>query len=81
MIRIPTHRQPTHPGEILREEFLNPMDLTPRELAGAIYVPYRRVNDIVNGRCSVTPGTALRLAKLFNMSADFWMSLQVRWDM
>ena len=81
MIRLPTHRQPTHPGEILREEFLNPMGLTQRELADAIHVPYQRVNDIVNSRCSVTPSTALRLAKFFNISTDFWMNLQVRWDM
>jgi len=54
MIRIPTHRRPTHPGEVLREEFLNPMGLTQRELADAIHVPYQRVNDIVNGRRSVT---------------------------
>ena len=81
MIRIPTHRRPTHPGKVLREEFLNPMDLTQRELADAIHVPYQRVNDIVNGRRSITPSIALRLAKFFNMSADFWMNLQLRWDM
>jgi addiction module HigA family antidote len=80
MVRIPTHRPPTHPGEILLEEFLNPMLLTQRELADAIHVPYQRINDIVNGCRSVTPSTALRLAKFFNMSADFWMSLQLRWE-
>ena len=81
MIRIPKHRQPAHPGEILREEFLNPMGLTQRELANAIHIPYQRVNDIVNGRRSITPSTALRLANFFNMSASFWMNLQVGWDM
>ncbi|MHC1782483.1 MAG: HigA family addiction module antitoxin [Anaerolineaceae bacterium] len=81
MIRIPTHRSPTHPGEMLLEEFLNPMGLTQRELADAIHVPYQRVNDIVNGRRGITPSTALRLAKYFNMSADFWMNIQLRWDM
>lgn len=81
MIRIPTHRKPTHPGEILWEEFLNPMGLTQRKLAIAIHVPYQRVNDIVNARSSITPSTALRLAKFFNMSAGFWMNLQMRWDM
>ena len=81
MVRIPTHRSPTHPGEMLLEEFLNPMGLTQRELADAIHVPYQRVNDIVNGRRSITPSTALRLAKYFNMSADFWMNVQLRWDM
>lgn len=81
MVRIPTNRTPTHPGEMLLEEFLNPMGLTQRELANAIHVPYQRVNDIVNGRRGITPSTALRLAKYFNMSADFWMNVQLRWDM
>lgn len=57
------------------------MGLTQRELADAIHVPYQRINDIVNGRRGITPGTALRLAKYFNMSADFWMNVQLRWDM
>lgn len=81
MVRIPTHRSPTHPGEMLLEEFLNPMKLTQRELADAIHVPYQRINDIVNGRRGITPSTALRLAKYFNMSPDFWMNVQLRWDM
>ena len=81
MVRIPTHREPTHPGEMLLEEFLGPMGLTQRELADAIHVPYQRVNDIVNGRRGITPSTALRLAKYFNMSADFWMNVQLRWDL
>ena len=81
MVRIPTNRTPTHPGEMLLEEFLNPMGLTQRELANAIHVPYQRVNDIVNGRRGITPSTALRLAKYFNMSPDFWMNVQLRWDM
>ena len=50
MVRIPSHRPPTHPGEMLLEEFLNPMGLTQRELAAAIHVPYQRVNEIVNGK-------------------------------
>ena len=81
MIRIPTDRTPTHPGEMLLEEFLMPMELTQRQLADAIHVPYQRVNDIVNGRRGITPSTALRLAKYFNTSADFWMNLQMRWEM
>lgn len=81
MIRIPTHREPTHPGEMLLEEFLNPMGLTQRDLADAIRVPYQRVNELVNGRRGVTPSTALRLGKYFGMSADFWMNLQQRWDL
>ena len=81
MIRIPTNRTPTHPGEMLLEEFLNPMGLTQRALAEGIHVPYQRINDIVNGRRGITPSTALRLAKYFNMSPDFWMNLQQRWDL
>lgn len=81
MIRIPTHRAPTHPGEMLLEEFLAPMGLTQRELAGAIRVPYQRINEIINGRRGMTPSTALRLGKYFGMSADFWMNLQLRWDL
>ncbi|HLF88833.1 MAG TPA: HigA family addiction module antitoxin [Anaerolineales bacterium] len=81
MVRIPTHRPPTHPGEMLLEEFLGPMSLTQRELADAIHVPYQRVNEIVNQRRGITPSTALRLAKFFGMTADFWMNLQLRWDL
>ena len=81
MIRVPTHRTPTHPGEMLLEEFLVPMNMTQRELASSIHVPYQRVNDLVNGRRGVTPSTALRLARFFGNSADFWMNLQQRWDL
>ena len=81
MIRIPTHRTPTHPGEMLREEFLLPMDLSQQELARSIHVPYQRINEIVNGRRGVTPSTALRLAKFFGTSPDFWLNLQLRWDL
>jgi antitoxin HigA-1 len=81
MVRIPKSRPPTHPGEMLLEEFLTPMNLTQRELADGIHVPYQRVNDIVNGRRGITPSTALRLAKFFGISADFWMNLQLRWDL
>jgi addiction module HigA family antidote len=81
MIRVPTNRTPTHPGEMLLEEFLIPMGLTQRVLANAIHVPYQRVNDLVNGRRGVTPSSALRLAKFFGNSPDFWMNLQLRWDL
>lgn len=81
MIPIPTDRSPTHPGEMLLEEFLAPMGITQRELADAIRVPYQRINEITNGRKGITPGTALRLAKFFGMSADFWMNVQLRWDL
>ena len=81
MIRIPTHREPTHPGEMLLEEFLNPYRLTQQELANQIGVSYQRVNEVVNGKRGITASTALRLAKFFNMSPDFWMNLQQRWDL
>ena len=81
MIRIPTHRAPTHPGEMLIEEFLRPMGLTQRELSNAINVPYQRINEIINGRRGITPITALRLAEVFGVSADFWMNVQLRWDL
>jgi antitoxin HigA-1 len=81
MVLIPTHRPPTHPGEMLLEEFLNPMELSQRDLAQAIAVPYQRINEIVNGRRGITPSTALRLAQFFGMSPDFWMNLQQRWDL
>lgn len=81
MVRIPTNREPTHPGEMLREEFLVPMNITQRDLADAIHVPYQRVNELVNKKRGVTPSTALRLAKFFNVSPDFWLNLQVRWDL
>ena len=81
MVRIPTDREPTHPGEMLAEEFLSPMDITQRELADAIHVPYQRVNELVNGKRGVTPSTALRLARFFGVSANFWLNLQMRWDL
>ncbi len=81
MIRVPTHREPTHPGEMLLEEFLKPMDLSQRDLADAIRVPYQRVNELINTKRGVTPSTALRLAKFFGNSPGFWMNLQLRWDL
>ena len=81
MIRVPTNRTPTHPGEMLLEEFLGPMGITQRDLASAIHVPYQRINDLVNGRRGVTPSSALRLAKYFGNTPDFWMNLQLRWDL
>jgi addiction module HigA family antidote len=66
---------------MLLEEFLIPMGITQRELAYAIHVPYQRVNDLVNGRRGVSPSSALRLAKFFGNSPDFWMNLQLRWDL
>lgn len=81
MLRTPTNRQPTHPGEMLLAEFLTPMGITQRELADAIHVPYQRVNELVNQRRGVTPSTPLRLACFFSMSEDFWLNLQIRWGL
>ena len=81
MVRVPTHRAPTHPGVMLLEEFLDPMGLTQPDLADAIAVPYQRVNEIVNGKRGITPSTALRLAQYFGTTTAFWMNLQVRWDL
>ncbi len=67
---------------MLLEEFLAPMNITQRDLADAIHVPYQRINDLVNGRRGVvTPSSALRLAKFFGNTPYFWMNPQLRWDL
>lgn len=81
MVRTPTNRKPTHPGEMLMEEFLLPMGITQKDLADSIHVPYQRINEIVNQRRGITPSTALRLSKFFGVSEDFWLNLQLRWDL
>lgn len=81
MVRTPKHRAPTHPGEMLVEEFLTPMGISQRELAEAIRVPYQRVNELVNAKRGITPATALRLGRFFGMSAGFWLNLQTRWEL
>ena len=80
MARVPTHREPTHPGEMLLEEFLRPMGITQRQLAEAIHVPCQQVDELVNGRRGITPGTALRLGKYFGTTPGFWLNLQALWD-
>jgi addiction module HigA family antidote len=81
MVRIPTDRAPTHPGQMLLEEFLRPMELSQRDVADGIGVPYQRINELVNGRRGITPGTALRLGKYFDTTPGFWLNLQQRWDL
>jgi addiction module HigA family antidote len=66
---------------MLLEEFLKPMELSQRELADGIRVPYQRVNELINRRRGITPATALRLAKYFGNTPGFWMNLQLRWDL
>jgi addiction module HigA family antidote len=72
---------PVHPGEILLEEFLKPMNLSQNQIALALRVPARRINEIVHGKRQVTADTALRLARYFNMSPRFWLGLQIDYDL
>ena len=81
MVLIPTDREPTHPGEVLLTEFLEPLGLTQRALASGVQAPYQRINEIVRGKRGITPSTALRLSRFLGTSPDFWMSLQLRWDL
>ncbi len=81
MTRLPAHRPPTHPGEMLREEFLVPLGMSQTELAERIGVSYPRVNEIVNGKRGITPDTALRLATLFGTTQEFWLNGQRNWDL
>lgn len=76
-----TKTDPIHPGEILIEEFLNPLGLSQNRLALAIGVPSRRINEIVLGKRRITADTALRLARFFDMSAQFWLGLQMDYDL
>lgn len=72
---------PIHPGEILLEEFLKPLEVSQYRLAADIRVPPRRINEIVHGTRAVTADTAIRLARYFGTSAAFWMNLQARYDL
>jgi len=72
---------PTHPGKVLREDFLNPMGLSQYALAKAIAVPQIRVSEIVNAKRAVTPDTALRLARYFGTTAEFWIGMQATFDL
>ena len=72
---------PIHPGEILMEEFLKPMELSQNRLANDIGVPPRRINEIIHGKRRITANTALRLAYYFNMTPQFWLGLQMDYDL
>lgn len=78
---LPKNRKPTHPGEILKYEFLGPLQLTQQQLADSIGVTRVRINELILGKRSITPDTAFRLAKFFNTTPDFWMNLQINVDM
>ena len=79
--RLPKERPPTHPGEMLLEEFLKPLGISQSAFAIRLGVSYPRLNEIVRGRRSVTPDTALRLARVLGMPAEFWLGLQQDWDL
>ena len=72
---------PIHPGEILAEEFLKPLGISQYRLANDLSVPPRRINEIILGKRSVTPDTALRLSRYFGLSEQFWINLQMRYDL
>ena len=81
MVRIPTHGPPTHPGEMLLEEFLRPLGISQSAFAVQLGVSFPRLNEVINAKRAVTPDTALRLAQVTGMSADFWLGLQQDWDL
>jgi addiction module HigA family antidote len=77
----PKNLPPVHPGEILMEEYLEPMGISQYRLAKEISVPPRRINEIVHGKRAITPDTALRLSRFFGTTELFWVNLQTRYDM
>ena len=79
--KLPANRPPTHPGEMLLEEFVKPLNITQTELAQKLGVSYPRLNEIIKRRRSVTPDTALRLSQVLGMQAEFWLGLQQDWDL
>ena len=78
---IPKSRIPTHPGEILLQEFLNPMELSQTTLAAHLRVPVQRINELINGKRGITPDTAWLLAGAFKTTPVFWMNLQAQHDL
>ena len=78
---LPDHRIPTHPGEVLAEEFLKPLGLSQVALAAHLGIPVQRVNEIVRGKRGVSPDTAWKLAQAFETSPEFWIQLQTNHDL
>lgn len=78
---LPTSRIPTHPGEMLIEEFLNPLGITQSRLAAHLGIPIQRINEVVNGKRGITPETALLLSAALGTSAEFWINLQSAHDL
>ncbi len=79
--RLPSTRPPTSPGEMLLEEFLKPLGISQSAFAVRLGVSFPRLNEIIHAKRAVTPDTALRLAQVTGMSADFWLGLQQDWDL
>lgn len=79
--RMPLHRPPTRPGEMLLEEFIKPLGITQVEVAARLGISFPRLNEVISGKRAVTSDTALRLARVIGMSADFWLGLQLDWDL
>ena len=81
MVRTPTGGSPSHPGEMLAQEFLGPLGMSQTELPERVGVPFQRVNRIINQKQAVSPDTALRLGRLFGTTPAFWLNLQLAWDL
>ena len=79
--KLPRYEPPTHPGEMLLEEFLKPLGISQSAFAVRLGVSFPRLNEVIRGKRAVTPDTALRLARVTGMSADFWLGLQQDWDL
>jgi addiction module HigA family antidote len=80
MTRLPTHRPPVHPGEVLEEEFLKPLGINLSEFARRIEVSYPRLHEIVRGKRGISTDTALRLERVTGLSAESWLTMQQSWD-
>lgn len=78
---LPKHRAPTHPGEMLLKEFIEPMNMTQKELAHHLGWTYARLNEIIHAKRGVSADSALALADAFQMEPDFWLNLQKNWDL
>lgn len=78
---LPKNRMPTHPGEMLLKEFLEPMNMTQKEFSQHIGWTYARLNEIINGKRGITADSALTLGDAFQMEPDFWMNLQKNWEL
>lgn len=78
---MPKNRVPTHPGEILLEEYLKPLGMTQQEISRKMKVPIQRINTLINGKRGVTPETAILLAGILKTTPQFWMNLQMNYDL